>query len=135
MYTSWKSYFICKDGVQWAGKYQIQDFLSLILHAKVVLSGSFHGTAFSLIFNKPFYRIQKTRNSDLLNDDRIHTLFDKLEVDEREITIFNYQEKLDEIDQIDYECINKKIQYEKEKAEAYLKKTICTKAGRNIDED
>ena len=33
------------------------DFLSLIDHAAVVLTSSFHGTVFSLIYGKPFYVI------------------------------------------------------------------------------
>ena len=31
------------------------DFISLIDHAAMVLTSSFHGTAFSLLFQKPFY--------------------------------------------------------------------------------
>ncbi len=45
------------------------DFLSLIDHAAVVLTSSFHGTAFSLIYRKPFYVIngmEDGRIQDLL---------------------------------------------------------------------
>lgn len=31
------------------------DFLSLVDHASLVLTSSFHSTAFSIIYNKPFY--------------------------------------------------------------------------------
>lgn len=33
----------------------VQEFVSLFLHAKLVVTNSFHGTAFSLIFNKDFF--------------------------------------------------------------------------------
>ena len=41
------------------------DFISLIDHAAMVLTSSFHGTAFSLLFQKPFYVV------DGLSDGRI----------------------------------------------------------------
>lgn len=47
------------------------DFLSLIDHADVVLTSSFHGTAFSLIYGKPFWAI------DGLSDARIRDLLVK----------------------------------------------------------
>ena len=34
-----------------------EDFVALIAHAKFVVSCSFHGTAFSVIFRKPFYSV------------------------------------------------------------------------------
>lgn len=47
------------------------DFLSLILNANYVVTTSFHGLAFSLIFNIPFYyeldSAEKNKNSRLLN--------------------------------------------------------------------
>lgn len=120
MYTSWKSYFICKDGLQWAGKTGVEDFLSLILHAKFVLSGSFHGTSFAVIFNKPFFRIQKLRNGCGVIDDRIQTLFRKLNILDREITADNYKEKAVMIYECDFEKVNRNIANERQRARDYL---------------
>ena len=44
------------------------DFLSLVDHAELVLTASFHGTAFSLIYGKPFYVV------DGMSDARIRDL-------------------------------------------------------------
>ena len=44
------------------------DFISLVDHAAIVLTSSFHGTAFSLLFQKPFYVL------DGSTDGRIHDL-------------------------------------------------------------
>ena len=44
------------------------DFLSLMDHAAFVVTASFHGTAFSIIYNKPFCAING------LNDNRISNL-------------------------------------------------------------
>lgn len=57
------------------------EFLSLIQHAAVVVCNSFHATAFSLIFNKPFYvfplknQCNSSRMEDLLNVVNMHNRF------------------------------------------------------------
>ena len=49
-----------------------KDFLQMMLNADCVLTNSFHGVAFSLIFQKDFYvvlpRMRKSRVQDLLNE-------------------------------------------------------------------
>lgn len=112
MYTSWRSYFVCKDGIQWSKCTDVEDFLSLIFYSEFILSGSFHGTVFSIIFNRPFYRIQKIYEGKLVDDDRIHTLFNELGIDDREITIENYKRYSEKVYDIDYNPINKKIKNE-----------------------
>ena len=46
------------------------EFISLFKHARFIVSSSFHGTVFSLIFNKPFVSIQSGKN----NENRVETL-------------------------------------------------------------
>lgn len=65
-----------------------EDFLAYIDHAALVLSSSFHGTAFSLIYNKPFYVFNG------MNDNRISSLLTKTEMTERVL------EKIEDIDKI-----------------------------------
>ncbi|HHV64153.1 MAG TPA: polysaccharide pyruvyl transferase family protein [Peptococcaceae bacterium] len=120
MYTSKKSHFICKDGIKWVGKTGVDDFLSLFIHAKFVLTGSFHGTCFAVIFNKPFFRIQKTKNGCQVIDDRIQSLFRKLSITDREITVDNYKEKAAMIYEFDFKNVNCNILDERQKAREYL---------------
>lgn len=48
------------------------DYLSLIRYASLVATDSFHGTAFSLIFEKPFYCInERNKDGSYKNDERI----------------------------------------------------------------
>ncbi len=62
IYLGRKEYYRFKnDGKDMIGA-SPADFISLIKHAEVVLTNSFHGTAFSVIFNKPFLSF---KNSDL----------------------------------------------------------------------
>lgn len=127
LYTSRNTYSVCGDRFKIAKSQGVEDFLSLIFYAKFVLSGSFHGTAFSLIFNKPFYRIQKIINDCPLKDDRVCTLFETLNVKQREINILNYKEYARSLFEIDFSLINGNIENERYKALSFLKANIMQK--------
>lgn len=120
MNTSWKSYFIKRAGMKWAGAVKVEDFLSLVYYSKAVLSGSFHGTAFSLIFNKPFYRIQRNVKGNGIVDDRVRSLFERLEIHDREISIDNYKIMLNGLFNIDYKTINQNIRKAKDESKSYF---------------
>ena len=123
--TSWKSYMICKDGIKSSETQGIEDFLSLVKYAKFVLSGSFHGTAFSIIYNKPFYRVQRRNTEDFVVDDRVCTLFSKLQISDREINIQNYKQLGEKIYDIEYVNINRKIEIERNKSIEYLSSALA----------
>ena len=63
-----------------------KDFLAYIDNAALVLSSSFHGTAFSLIYHKPFYVFNG------MSDNRISSVLSKTGMEER---------SLDELEDID----------------------------------
>lgn len=91
-----------------------QDFLSYIDNAALVLTSSFHGTAFSLIYGKPFYVLD---NGD---DNRISSILKKTGTMDRNI------EEISEIKKVNFlspnmEKIEKAINTEKEKSFEYLK--------------
>ena len=56
-----------------------RDFLALIDHAALVLSSSFHGTAFSIIYHKPFYVFNG------LADNRISSILTRIDMKDRSI--------------------------------------------------
>lgn len=65
------SYFVCKDADCIFENAGPEEFLALIQNATVVFSNSFHATAFSIIFQIPFYVFDRsedinTRMQDLL---------------------------------------------------------------------
>lgn len=125
LHTSWKSYVVCKEGMKWAKVQGIEDFISLVKYAKFVISGSFHGTAFSILYNKPFFRVQKRKNeSELIVDDRIRTLFEKLHISDREINIFNYKEMEKVLFDIDYSKVNDFIEKERQFSIEYLESAV-----------
>lgn len=95
-----------------------KEFLSLIKHAKLVCVSSFHGTVFSILFQKPFFAING------LSDSRIATLLQTVHMEDRAITAENFNEKLNTIFDIDFSQTDTLIQTEKEKAIAYLKEAL-----------
>ena len=49
-------------------KNQVKEFLYGIFHSRGVVTNSFHGTVFSIIFNKPFATFRKRKNDNRINN-------------------------------------------------------------------
>lgn len=94
------------------------EFLNLIKNAKLVLSSSFHGTVFSVLFNKPFFAINGSK------DFRISTLLEKMNLQDRSIEIDNVEEKCKKAFDISFEGSEKLLAEERKKSEVYLKKAL-----------
>lgn len=89
-----------------------KEFLSLIANAKYIVTSSYHGIIFSMIFEKNFYYGLNKNKAN--NNSRIQDLAEKLNFEERNI------ETTKEITDIDYCNINKKINLLKEESESAL---------------
>ena len=105
---------------------ELGSFLSLFKNSKYVLTDSFHGTCFSIIFNKQFIELlpnvgTSTRNISLLN---------LLHLNSRIITDYNDFNTLR--DHIDYQQVNDIINLEKEKSIEKLKNIINIAQHENI---
>ncbi len=88
------------------------DFISLIANAQIVVTTSFHGLAFALLFEKQFYALGMQNNSS-----RALTLLKNLNISNRYITDINninYQEI------INYQDVNTKLTILKQKSISYL---------------
>lgn len=90
-----------------------RDFLSYIDHAALVLSSSFHGTAFSLIYHKPFYVFNG------LTDNRISSLLTYTGLQDRSIETFDDIYKI-EIKPLDDKKINNFLTTERQRSATYL---------------
>ena len=92
------------------------DFISLFANASFVISTSFHGVAFSLIFEKQFYSLGMANNSK-----RVTSLLEDLNLGDR------YLKKMEIIDikkRIDYSLVNKKLEELKNRSIKLLKSNI-----------
>ena len=94
------------------------EFLNLIKNAKMVVSSSFHGTVFSIIFQKPFFSVDN--GSDL----RLIDLLKNTGLEERRITYNDSSEKIKYVYDIDFRKSEKYIIHERERSRQYLKKAL-----------
>lgn len=96
------------------------DFLAYIDHAALVLSSSFHGTAFSLIYHKPFYVFNG------LTDNRISFILHSIGLEERSIETIVDIEKV-RLDAVDTDRIDAFLNNERARSVAYLTESIGLK--------
>ncbi len=93
------------------------DFVQLIRDAQLVITDSFHGTVFSIIFHTPFYVYN--RNCDNSMESRLDTLLDKFNLSDRRISddcILSYLDLLS----VDYDGVDNIIVSERQKTYDFL---------------
>lgn len=105
--------FSCNDGPI--------EFLNHIKHAKFVITDSFHGTIFSIIYKKNFITLSRGRFSVRMND-----LLKELDLLDHYFTGHNI---LSNINQIDYTRIDNLIKGWKEESLNYLRKALNDGCG------
>jgi hypothetical protein len=92
------------------------EFLNLIYNADCIISTSFHGVAFAIIFEKQFYALGMKNNSS-----RVKDLLNSLSLNDR------YVDNVNNVDfsiSIDYEQVNNKLSILKDNSISFLKKSI-----------
>lgn len=94
------------------------EFLSAIKNAECIINNSFHGTAFSLIFEKDFYTFGKV-NKGIDISTRMSDLLDYLQLSGR----YCKEEKI-RTDSIDYNKVNEKITIMREDSLEFLKEAL-----------
>ena len=95
------------------------EFLYLINNAEIVFTDSFHACVFSILYNKPFYVIERIAKGMKNMNSRIDTLLNKMGLQNRkfEAVIENDCEGI-------YEEVNKKLNIEREKALNFIKNAL-----------
>lgn len=99
------------------------EFLSLIRYADAVVTDSFHGSAFSVIYRKQFYAIKRIvdKNDAYDHDCRIKNIMEILGIrnyylPDEQIDFYN--------DKIDYSDVSKKLLLERKKSMKYLRNAL-----------
>ena len=98
------------------------EFLSLIRYADAVITDSFHGTAFSIIYQKQFYAIKRIvdKNDVYDNDIRIKNILELFGLN----NYFQMEEKIDFTNKINYSYVTKELAKNRRKSINYLKKAL-----------
>lgn len=92
------------------------EFVSLIKNAEYVVTTSFHGTVFSIIFQKKFWAIPC-----MPHETRIVNLLEKLHISERVVYSLEEFEKKDYDEEINYEKADVILNVEREKSMRWLR--------------
>lgn len=96
-----------------------EKFLTLILNAEVIFTDSFHGTVFSVIFNKEFYSFcRRNPSGQSSRISRIENILEKLQLKER--LILPGKNVLNENRHIDYRKVNQNVEMFREVSLKYL---------------
>lgn len=95
------------------------EFLTSLYNASGIVTDSFHGTMFSINFNKPFWSINNACDSDI----RKTTVLEKYGLMSRSITWDSRISALD-MSAIDYDNVNQLIDADRKESIGYLKKAI-----------
>ena len=98
-----------------------EGFLELISNAEYICTDSFHGTAFSVNFNKNFFCFHKRKENEQGSDNsRITDLLYRLDLEERLIKDYKVPENLE----IDYEKVGKKLEILRSYSLNYLRNML-----------
>ena len=93
-----------------------KEFLTLMKNAKVIISNSFHATAFSIIFNKEFYIVSReNKNARMENILEIVGMQDRL---------IEHIEEIYKVKTIDYDKANEQLNIEKNNSKKFLKNAL-----------
>ena len=95
------------------------DFLRLIKNAQLVITDSYHGTIFSIVYHVPFIVIERKGTGPDMSS-RFDTLFGKLSIKNRTEKFI----EMDNIENMDFNEIDNCIKKEQEKLYKYLDKNL-----------
>jgi len=98
----------------------IEQWLLSIKNCELLITDSFHGMCFAIIFNKPFIAISNGTNSST----RFESLLEMLDIENRCINDIKEISTTDCIFNPNYEKVNKLIDIERKKGLAFLEKVL-----------
>ncbi len=96
-----------------------EEFLTLLKHAKGVVTNSFHGTIFSILFQKEFYTLTRlNRNARMENILKIVSMEDRL---------IDNIEDFEQVQKQDFQKAKQALEMEKQESEKFLKRALHKK--------
>lgn len=100
------------------------EFLDLVYNSALIISSSFHGVAFSLIFQKQFVALGMKHKGD-----RVKSLLKKLEIPDRYL---DKEESINSLKPIDYSSVNDLLESYKLKSKDYINQVINKENANSV---
>jgi hypothetical protein len=82
VYTTEDTYKVKYDRLILSNRESPGDFISLIKNAELVLTNSFHGMVFSILYHKRFYTLTYMKDNKVFDNYRVTSLLNKLGLDD-----------------------------------------------------
>lgn len=98
----------------------VESWLSVLNDAEFVITDSYHGTLFSIIFEKQFLTLRNMKRGA----DRFTTILSKLGLTDRIISDVNLFNIVDSKERINFEKVNSVLSDERIKSKSFLQKTL-----------
>ncbi len=96
------------------------EFLFLVHNAQFVFTDSFHACVFSILYNKPFYVMERVAKGMKSMNSRIDTLLNKMGLQDRVFKTDIKEENSEDI----YRNVNEKLNAEREKALKFMRNAL-----------
>lgn len=111
------------------------EFVGLVKNAEIVITDSFHGCVFSIIYGRKFWALKRHKDSDPQNmNSRLYTLFDSLELGDRLIENEDACYDANFLDKpIDYDGVTTRLNAQRKESADFLLnaiKTVQTRMGK-----
>lgn len=106
--------------VGWKATLTVEQWLSMLRHATVVVTDSFHGTVFSILFGRLFYTLCNPERGNT----RIAGLLDELGLSDRLVSDVHPVEPANST--IDWDHVYGRIQVRRQQSMAFLEKSLKT---------
>ena len=101
----------------------IEQFLSLIYHARAMVTDSFHGVVFSILFEREFLALENPVGGPERNLDRILTLLEKAGISDRLVRMGS-EDMASAVAALDYLVVNTRLALERQESLLWLKNVI-----------
>jgi hypothetical protein len=100
-----------------------RQFLGLVKNARIICTDSFHGTLFSVNYNKTFYTFMRFKKGDRLNQNsRIESILEIFGLQQRLVSENSLS--IEELPEIDYNPINQVLKTQRTRSLDYLASSL-----------
>lgn len=110
---------------------KIEDRLSCLLNSEIIVTDSFHGMCFAIIFHKNFIAIKNTGRGAA----RFESIINILGLENRLISVDDNEYKSILHEEVDYSSVLKKLKPEIQKSKSWLKHSLVRKLKPLSDRD